>query len=73
VSLPAPDTDPEEDLSMVPEYLRGRDTYEDELEDAIITKKPYYKQNVLRGQTRGLKGWFFKKVANTQESVGIFK
>lgn len=58
---------------MTPEYLRGRDTYEDELEDAVITKKPYYKQNVLRGQCRGQKGWFFKKVANTQEVTGLFK
>lgn len=51
----------------------NRDRYEDELEDELITKKPYYKQNVLRGQTRGMKGWFFKKVANTQEICGLFK
>lgn len=71
--MPADDTDPDEDLNMTPEYLRGRETYEDELEDRVITKKPYYKQNVLRGQTRGVKGWFFKKVANTQEIAGVFK
>jgi len=28
---------------MIPEYLRGRETYEDELEDVIITKKPFFK------------------------------
>ena len=50
MSTSVPDTDPDEDLDMTPEYLRGRETYEDELEDAIIKKKPYYKQNVLHGQ-----------------------
>jgi len=27
----------------------------------------------LKGQSRGMKGWFFKKVANTQEVTGVFK
>lgn len=58
---------------MVPEYLRGRDTYEDELEDRLIIKKPFYRVNILNGQTRGVKGWFFKKVVNTQSITGIFK
>ena len=32
------DTDPEEDLDDTPLWLRGRDTIEDELEDALIKK-----------------------------------
>ena len=58
---------------MVPEYLRERERYEDELEDVVIINKPFFKRNILRGQTRGTKGWFFKKVANTQEVSGVFK
>ena len=27
----------------------------------------------MKGQSRGMKGWFFKKVANTQEVTGVFK
>jgi hypothetical protein len=58
---------------MVPEYLRGRKTVEDELEDLLIVKKPFYKRNILKGQTRGLQGWFFKKVVNTETISGVFK
>lgn len=58
---------------MTPLYMRGRSTYEDELEDAIIRKKPYYFQNITRGQSRGMTGWFKKKVVNTEETTGIFK
>ena len=58
---------------MTPEYMRGRQTYEDEIEDAIIKKKPYYMQPLIRGQTRGRTGWFKKKVANTEEITGKFK
>jgi hypothetical protein len=58
---------------MIPEYLRGRKTIEDELEDILIVKKPYYKRNILKGQTRGKQGWFFKKVVNTETISGVFK
>ena len=73
VSTNAEHTDPEEDLDMTPEYMRGRETYEDELEDSVIKKKPYYSQEMLRGQSRGRAGWFKKKVSNTIEITGIFK
>lgn len=73
MSRPAEHTDPEEDLDMTPEYMRGRETYEDELEDSVIKKKPYYSQEMLIGQCRGRTGWFKKKVSNTQEVTGLFK
>jgi hypothetical protein len=58
---------------MIPEYLRGRKTIEDELEDILIVKKPFFKRNILKGQTRGKQGWFFKKVVNTETISGVFK
>ncbi|CAI2384461.1 unnamed protein product [Moneuplotes crassus] len=73
ISTPAEDTDPEEDLSLLPDYLVDRDIYEDELEEAIIKKKPFNRSNILSGQTRGQKGWFFKKVVNTQSVSGVLK
>ena len=58
---------------MTPEYMRGRETYENELEDALIRNKPYYSQTIVKGQSRGKTGWFKKKVTNTEQVTGIFK
>ena len=37
----APDSDPDEDLDLTPEWRRGRQIIQDELEDAIIKKLPF--------------------------------
>ena len=42
VSTNAEHTDPEEDLDMTPGYMQGREIYENELEDLVVKKKPYY-------------------------------
>ena len=67
------DTDPEEDLDDTPLWLRGGDTIEDELEDALIKKLPFQVHPFKRGQTRGKASFFSKKVASTVEITGKYK
>ena len=55
------DSQPEEDLDMTPEWIIGRDTVEDELEDTIAPP-PYDCWKILKGQSRGKASMFSREV-----------
>ena len=58
---PAPEIDEEEQL---PEWLKGREAVEDELENAICEPE-YLVKDMYRGQTRGKSSIFSKTTLNT--------
>lgn len=58
------DSQPDEILEEMPEWLKGRATVEDELEDCI-EKPPFMSIDVWKGQTRGKASMFSKTVENT--------
>ena len=63
---------PEEELDEVPEWLVGRETVEDELEDQLGSP-PFDIWKVKRGQTRGKSSMLAKTVKNNVEITGLFK
>ena len=71
----ASDSFPDEDLSLIPLYMRGRSIVEGELEDKLITNKPFIVSNCYRGQTRGRSGLFLKSkaVVDNLQVSGLFK
>lgn len=56
------DSDPEEDLDMTPEWMKERETHDDELEQ-LFNKLPFKVNKITRGQSRGTAGGFFAKKA----------
>lgn len=66
------DSQPEEELNTTPEWMIGRETVEDELEDTM-GKPPFDTWKVMRGQTRGKANFFSKTVQSTQERTANFK
>lgn len=59
-------------MDKKPEWLEGRDTVEDELEDTL-EKPPFDTWKILRGQTRGKASMFAKTVQSTMTTTGKFK
>lgn len=52
------DTDPNEDLSIIPEWLRDRPFFTDDLEDYIVPSRKFMKFDLKRGKARSSKSMF---------------
>lgn len=66
------DSQPEEELDEIPEWLKDRGTYEGELEEDL-GHPPFDIWKIMRGQTRGKANYFAKTVQNTLEKTALFK
>ena len=66
------DSQEEEKLDELPEWLENRTTVEDELEDQL-GKPPFDTWKIMRGQSRGKAGFMSKTVQNTLECTGLFR
>ena len=64
------DTDEDEDLELVPEWLRNRIVHKSELEKCIKMNKNIVKIPILRGSLRSEK---ISKIDQTQSEICMFK
>jgi hypothetical protein len=67
------DTDPDEDLSIVPPWLRDRPFFPDDLEDFIKPSRKFMKFVLKRGQVRGSKSLFQTEKQAEPEEVCTLK